>query len=629
MSRLALILRIVDKLEARSNDILSTVEDSNRLINHLVSMNEEISTMDSRIDDIGDLLSDNTRNIHEFSSLYEKSFYLESNLHVNDSVTNQTSFETLTNEFQYLVKRLERNDYYSRAPFNAQEHEQEHDQELEQEHEQQHGHYEYKQDAARDELHEETHAPAIPRIQNKVSLSNLKLKPIRCNSRKIYKKKSRYRLSGIYNINPIAYEEVLSGLEESDIEEKDEVNDMNEESSFQKPFSDYNYLDQFNTPFKTIPSISDHTNTSSNIMHNEDHIYEDPDEISFQPEELNSLASSPNETVIHKRIRSNSLPESHHKIDEDSDEKLRMNRLKSFISYHNIHRSFEIHHDPIPKSPPTTLIDDDFDNISVCSDLSYYSPAKQAPNQDVQDDFDNFEKYLRQSRVDLKDAFPNIKKSTSHESIFEPKPKPFKFHNPAASMLASSKVSEATVFYTSEPTRKKSVSFAETQDPKKYLSEMIQRNPKPVAPPEPSSSFNNFSIFFSPSKPKPKQEQKVDERRNSIDHISRSLTDSFMNLVNTSTTKPRKLTYPEKKQRELDLKMNAKTQGVPISIENEIQAKRLPIRIPRNDGASSQLTIGPNNTKIINHGDGSAFKRPMMTSMSRRSLRDALSSSII
>lgn len=733
MSRLDLILSIVDKLEARSNDILSTVEDSNRLINHLVSMNEEISSLDSSIEDIGDLLSDNSNNMNQFSNLYEKSFYLESNLHVNDIITSQTSFETLTNEFHHLVKRLERNDYYSRVPYvnhpqnedsihqnENSIHHNERDESIHKSYEvpshmdtvyETPTHMDTAYDSTLDNItpttfHPDT-PPTVPQMHNKVSLSNLKLKPIRCNSRKVYKKKSRYRLSGIYNINPIAYEEsqFLSGLDDEScaspqlatidlftpqdlLKPQDFTDERFTPQDFTERFTLGNFTDadQLTPDLSTfgeasayrniipssetpayrhiIPSISDHTNISSNIMHNEDPIDND---ISFQPDELNSLASSPlNETAIYKRLRSNSLPEGH-LVDnnnilgdfEISDpDKLRMNRLKSFISYHNIHRSFEIHPQSgdtfFSKSPPTASLNidhnDEFDNISICSDLSYYSPAKQTPTLDVQEEFDNFDKYLRQSRIDLRNAFPDtITKASSHESIFQSEievlrtTKPYKFHNPAESMmLGSSKVSVATVFYDNDHSTKskKSVSFAETQDPKKFLSEVMLRNdhtskpsPPVMLPPESPNKFNNFSIFNfamnSPSKPKSIPSQ---ERRNSMDHISNSLTDTFKNLVNTTTVthKPKKLSYPEKKKRELELKLHPISNEVrPITIKNEIHTKRLPIRIPRNDGSSSQLTIGPNNTKIINHGERSAFKRPVMTSISRNSLRDALSSSIL
>ena len=748
MSRLDLILSIVDKLEARSNDILSTVEDSNRLINHLASMNEEITSLDSSIEDIGDLLSDNTNNMNQFSNLYEKSFYLESNLDVNDIITSQTSFETLTNEFHHLVKRLERNDYYSRVPYV--DHRQNEDSLYQNENSIHHNkdstHHNESDESVQDmsyevpshmetvyeapshmdtaydsplnkitptTFHPDT-PPTVPQMHNKVSLSNLKLKPIRCNSTKLYKKKSRYRLSGIYNINPIAYEEsqFLSGLDDDscaspqlatidlftpkdllepqdftderftpqDFTERFAVGDFADadqltpdSSTFGEASAYRNIIPSSETPAyrNIVPSISDHTNISSNIMHNEDPIDIDND-ISFQPDELNSLASSPsNETAIYKRLRSNSLPEGH-LIDnsnilgdfEISDpEKLRMNRLKSFISYHNIHKSVEIHPQSgetyFSKSPPTASLNidhtDEFENISICSDLSYYSPAKQTPTLDVQEEFDNFDKYLRQSRIDLRNAFPDtITKASSHESIFQSEievlTKPYKFHNPAESMmLGSSKVSAATVFYDNDHSAKskKSVSFAETQDPKKFLSEVMLRNdhtskpPPPVMlPPESPSKFNNFSIFNfamnSPSKQSmnspSKQTIHSQERRNSMDHISNSLTDTFKNLVNTTavTPKPKKLSYPEKKKRELELKLHPISNEVrPITIKNEIHTKRLPIRIPRNDGSSSQLTIGPNNTKIINHGERSAFKRPVMTSISRNSLRDALSSSML
>ncbi|ODV78795.1 uncharacterized protein CANTADRAFT_26732 [Suhomyces tanzawaensis NRRL Y-17324] len=718
MSRLDLILSFVDALDARSDRLLDSVEQSTQLISRIMAANEHAALLDSQIDDIRELMDTNSALMSHFGNLYEKSFYLESNMHVNDHVTNQTSFETLTQEYRYLVGKLQKNDMYSGATAS----------------------------------HETPRAPPgpkedqIPALVTKSSLANLKLKPIRCNSKRVYKKKSRYRLSGLFNINPIAYDdeesnytktptssrfgepspykqngysEVASPSRQNEYrhETRESPSKHNEaqEASLSKhndfgheslgeissyndyrheslgeisSYNDYRHEmreslskhDRHKSQFETSPSKDRHspaqlealdishpprqtsiTSVESNVMEN----------IDSQHQDDHTVASSPSEeySSLGLRLRSNSLPETpasanvftrlgtmkHTNIlsefdTEIAEEKLRFHRLKHFITFGNLQEGdhFKHLHNDYSKSPTRPVVsainlDDhtDFDNLSMVSDISDYSPER-TDSAFEDGELNDFEKYLRGSRFDLNNAFPHLYKSNSQDSVFQAytrfpqpsAPSSYKFHNPAENIqLSTSNTVMPTIeqiHFSSQRTSRERES-SKVEDPKKILSDVIMRNDQSIKKPTVSTpesspsklSKNSFSLFnFTLNSPK-KQAAIFPERRKSIDNISKSLTDSFLSLVNTSQSKSHTST-PEKIRQ---LKIQAK-EAKPIRIKSDYQVKRMPIRIPRNDGCHSKLTIGPNHTKVINHGESSMFKKPLITKISHNSLREALSGSL-
>ncbi|KAG2736252.1 hypothetical protein G9P44_000342 [Scheffersomyces stipitis] len=697
-SRLDSIVAFVDALDNQSDKLLASVSDSEYLINNITHINNSITTIDTSIDEVADLMAQNRSHLVEFASLYEKAFYLESNLLVNDNITNHTSFETLTNEYRLLVKKFETNDHFqehsSRKTSFA-------DTTLHTIHESdiihepgtdfhtttnnkisehiinpfatnlQEKHNQLNklptngsENTAVDSEYSDYRTPT--KLKPQISISNLKLKPIRCNSTRINKKRSRYRLSSIYNLNPIAYEDAFGSTAEDDL-------------------SSVSHTPRIP---RIIPSASSRTSCS---MENGDHIDSSNVDIDTSVAEIDDIHddgyeahddeevctenTSPLLTGIGNRMRSNSLPDIHSlfsdkkgkkdnfhlnsDFDEDP-EQLRISRLKHFISFGNIYDKEDFaeldnvfHSSPCPLETAEVNIDSplDLDNVSICSDLSYFDKEidENDPNNEIE--FNNFENYLRKSRIDLQEAFPHLlRKSNSFDSLFNatsifseeviPDPeedKPtlgYKFHNPIESikLSTSSQSAAATIepiYFRDNFTKKKRALFApEPEDPKRILSEVMSRN-------EHSSSTRDFSAFSSPGSVSANISSLFSfpavanspGRRDSIDSISKSLTDSFLNLVNTPTTKQKnKKTITPQKIR--DLKRQSKEKK-PIIVQSDSQTKRMPIRIPRNDGQSTSLKIGPNKTKIVSYGESSIFRKPLVSRVSHSALRDALSQSLL
>lgn len=628
-SRLDLILSFVDELDARSDVLLSTVHSSNKIINDILSINDEIEQIDNSIDDVRDLMVDNALNLNEFSNLYEKSFYLESNLQMNDLVTNQMSFEQLANEFRHLMKKLEKNDDYSMSRMTSTEYENVYENVYEEKSPKRkvsttstEKYYTKNINVAPSSYIKPFRNPTIavskpllPKAQ--ISMSNLQLKPIKCSTtKKLYKKKSRYRLSGIYNINPIAY-------------------------------------DEYNSPLRTPQTSRDaflssnNTSISSNIMHSGD---EDDNE-------THSISTSP----MQIRHRSNSLPETPSTNFADvfqstgledmleiseGIEHLRLKRLDHFISCVNLQRC-----DRANTTTDTEGLDDtdktfdpnidlnnheEFDNLSILSDVSYYSPQKQKPIDDytaqTTEDYtekpleyleeDSYEHFLRSLRVDLNEFPLILKKSNSHDSIFNnstvTQTSSYKFHNPIENVrMSTSKISTPTVEKVLYSKVKPSMGSRSS----KLLHEVKLRSDKSIQPVDtltPASPFSLFKLHLvSPKKSAAsvsrQQSQPINITGDKPELFSRSLTDSFLSLIKPPSLIPNEVTLPQS--------------SPPIAVTNDISVKRLPVRIPRNDGYHSRLTIGPNNTRIINHGESSVFNRPLVTRVSHNSLKEALSQS--
>ncbi|KAK6462605.1 hypothetical protein DFJ63DRAFT_313737 [Scheffersomyces coipomensis] len=704
-SRLDQITAFVDELEAKSNDVYLTATHSASILSTIASKNHTISQLDDEIDHIRDAMGNNYTYLKEFTNLYEKAFYIESNLNSNDNVTNLTTFGNLAQEYKYLLQKLSTNDYTMTS---------------------------YEQIPRLNSMDVDM-VDVAPEVKHKVSLSNLQLKPIRCNSKKVYKKKSKYRLSGIFNINPIAYDDSSSFM----IKNLENNLESSTNSSIQ------------NTPIIPQMRMSTSTFESSTMINNSDldlnlheggdfklnHNSNDEDDLNNNNvnHDTDTAATSPtlqgndkmNLGTNHQR--SSSLPEAHSsgifgfassslKSQEEDSDQLRINRLKHFISFGNLHdlQMFdevnEYQKSPTPSINLNSPID--LDNLSICSDISAFSPHntnyrmlnnnnnnnnnnndKNNNNNDDDDEdqiSDNFENYLRKSRIDLHEVFPHIlKKSASFDSIFNSElfsdeeyyvkdvqqlpptylPAPsfvpsYKIHNPIENIQLSSSSQLAALTKEAIYSRKKKRVTFEDDDPKRTLSDIILGNenikkqmqtplpPVNEAPESPlptTPSKSNFSSMFnfnlpSPSKNPfmitPTKDQNNTPTTNTIELIGKSLTESFMNLVNTTTVStstpinkkpPKTKTITPEKIKQMKKKTKP---GKSIAIPNDQQRKRMPIRIPSGGGSSggnyaSSLTIGPNNTRIIQHGSSSVFRKPVMSRVSHQSLREALSQSLL
>ena len=661
-TKLDLLIALVDNLDTRSTQLLNSIQETNYLVTDIISLNKDISTADKTIDFMDDLVSSNHAHLNEIESLYERSFLLESNMHLNDVVTSETTLDNLRQEYRFLMNRFTRNDGYNSVN-------------------------ESPAQVSEEETTLSTHFQTPPRLHNSISVSNLKLKPIRCRSKRIPRKKASMRVMSTSTAKPAENSDMLFTPE-------DEI--ITPVSNIGKRLSNREF---FNAPFPKKIALSNNeatiTDTTqsppSKIMDTfKDYSNDDSNTISTSPDLFGELHSR-------IKVRSNSLPEtpkiekfelnsfnilkSHtsnanssniFQASNDDSELLRLNRLKHFISSGNVQRHAHIngcdtslskpaqHHknqsifDKTPTFSPIDIDDNnidhfDIESISVCSEFSDYPPEEPT------DELDNFESFLRKSRIDLAESFPNIiTKAKSHDSIFTneesislPAPasvKPtFKFHNPIDSMnLNCLKVATTTVepiyYHGSDqiPNYNKDVQNIKGNTTK-LLNDVISKNDRKetlsnTTPNRIKKSLFNFNIN-SPSGSMSESLKDSNPRRGSFDLMGKSLTDSFMSLVNTgSLEKLKKYEPPSISSHHNSTPLNTPEQSHnakerPIVIRNDTLIKRLPPR--RKDGAHSNLIIGPNRTKIVNHGDQSVFRKPLMTKVSRNSLNEALSQSML
>lgn len=530
MSKLDSLLAMVDSLSIKSDHIVASICESNNLIGLILEVNGSIASADSEIDTMTELINKNNICLNEFEKLHEKSFFLDSNLHLNQLYTNETSLGNLRREYSYLLSSFSH-------------------------HNVRHLHSTAMVENPVD-FEEKT-------LKNAISISNLELKPIRCRNAKVTKQKSRYRLSAAYTLNPL------------------------QENS------------------RNVLKSSYDTNLSS-LMENES---------------CNSSRTS----VGHDGSKIRNLdPNNYTEILENTFENLpKADQLPTFGGL-----------DPI-NSNYVNL--DDLEEYDF--NLSDISPTSS-------EELENFHKYLRESRVDLRTAFPvPLERANSHDSVFSAvkMPPPPKFHNPAVMLASHAKeiINQPTVETIYSSSSKSGSSFdvfpgtSNFRDhSRRLLSEVkpvdIPESPtkhKPVTPGR-KSNFTLFNLLNSPmespSKKKISTKPLGSPRRGSIDFMSKSLASGFMGLVAKSldppsTSKSVHFSPPEK------IKKLKKGVRDPIEIRNEVQTKRLPPH-ERNlhNGSHSSLTIAPGKKKIINHGESSIFKKPTVTSISQLRLQQAL-----
>ncbi|KAI5969966.1 hypothetical protein CANMA_001006 [Candida margitis] len=448
MSKLDQILSFAEEIEARSNKLTDATSASIDLISHISYINQQLLQNDYDIDEIRHLMNTNQSCMIQLSALNEKSFYLESNLPINDCITNQTSFENLNTEYNHILSKLAANNQVSSD-----------------------GDYEYEQDLAsnlqqiniddsyiddesgeedeeEDELDQEDYvndaqlestSPTLepPDLKKMISISNLQLKPMRCASssstnatsqpRSISKKKSRYRLSSIYNINPVA-------LEDSTIHS----NTTSSFTSSSPPSEDSDKMMK-NSLSQSFDTIESHFSIHHGPI-DKDGQYNVNSQPNADDGQVGAALPQASPLMHNKHTRSNSLPTSSTKsIDQTElfkeldyqEDYLRFNRLKHFISISNLPKRAknttamggaqgldeddddDLFYHEFEKSLTPQQCLDNCDVCSVISDISYYSPEKQgcieeiANPQDSNLDFDTYNQFLRKSKLNLNEAYHN------------------------------------------------------------------------------------------------------------------------------------------------------------------------------------------------------------------------------
>lgn len=511
MSRLDLLILFMERLETLSATLVEAAAHTAELAQQSTRLHLSLAAADAAIGTLSATVAANLDYLRRLGQLHERSFFLEASFAANDPVTNQTAWLSLHAEFEHL-------DAFRHAPTAT--------------------------------LQPHT-------LSNSYSVSNIRLKPIRCREKKAYKKKLRYRLSQIYNINPLA-----------------------------------------SSPIPETPGVDSWSDAGTLL------------EQTQQTAPLLTLATSPETSVATPRVRSNSVPDLQREMfdnvdmmrstnimnryHDESEESLRFKRLRHFVS---INDGLHTRQPPPPreaiaadssfiKTPVLTPIESqpEFEllDIDQCSDFSYYSPDKLEE--------DNFEHYLRKSRLDLHHILPNvIKRSSSHDSIFACQQSSWKFHNPVDKCVAAPtiKVSDDSIYFQSARKESGEGGGNKPAQTVRFLSDVILKD---AATPVRNAGFSLFDFATNSPFTKPSIQ------------VAESPTRPAARTMATPTTRP-----------------------MPIAIAPHNEAMRQPpVRKDRTDGTHSSLTIGPNKTRIFTHGEQSYFKRPLASKVSQNSLHEAL-----
>lgn len=401
MTRVGEMATLVDDANHSVDQMLSRVDDTMFLSLRLVATHDAITEYDEDIDDIRQMLMANTTLMIQLHQLQQKCYLFEASLAHNDPITNQTTFEHLVGEFHHLVGGLTKNDEFDVETG-------------------------YGGDSgASSSTLRDTPPPMTP----KMSVLNLKLKPMRCNQAKINKKKSRYRLLSIYNINPLLGTPVLAAAPQfDDFHSPEETTD----GDGYETTDDYIPGNGGGYKYEYFPVADDF---SSNIVYG-------------------TQGSEPP-----KGIRGGSLPEV--LFDHLSPDNIP--RISHFLSYGNLR-----------KPPPTPLEiqrepEYSFDGVDDVDAESIISTDPVLAST-----ITNFDDFLRGSRMDISGLALEIPAATTLADLFFEKKtvtvaSSYKYHLPSVALVAPV-VAELAVCA--------SVGGTSVGSTRQLLSSMINEEPK-------------------------------------------------------------------------------------------------------------------------------------------------------
>lgn len=595
MSTLDRLMLAVDQMEKRSAAIVEQNRASVAIVEQISRIYDNWVHTDRRCTALCEEATSNFQLLAGFSTLDSKLFLLDASLDTSDTYTSSMSLENLRSEYLYMLShpdhdtntdrslsehtfssqkapgRLSVADIYALPSLRG-----------------------LKASTGRFLLM--SHHQVLPGVATKSSIADLKLKPIKCRTAKLYKKKSQYRLSQIYTLNPVA------------------------DTSFES-LEQQHTPSNWDTASKTLPEIDP---IGSRYVSKESRVS------GFS--QSNNLTASTIPTTF-----------------ENGDD----SEINVTIE---LDKDLEAFHIGDAVSP---------DRVSASSCLSLSPPLA----------FDNFDSFLRKSRLDLlapvqPKSPPKLKRSTSHDSIFGK----VKFHNPAEKINLKGNVASPTFesIYCHEKAPHSS---------QKVLADMIHKSAVPS-----TSTPTKRPFFFglgSPLQPTLSHVTSSPPRRNSV---SQTLASSFLSLMALSPrpaedayggfgatgfggrdmgmfapmiapigrpvvyrdeSKERKEAREKDNGRKSDnnagraLEKPPKIHGDeshfnktapraipgPVTITSEAHKKRQPLQPLSFNGAHSKLRIG-SQSAVISHGQSAPIRRPIMTQVSQNLLNEALSSSI-
>lgn len=542
---------MVDTVNAKTDTLVNSFSDSNNLISLIVDINSSIAGSDAEIDHISDLIQRNSAYLSEFQTLYEKSFLLESNLDLQGSFTNESSYSRIYDQYYSLWNQFDLENY-----------------------------------------RQQPDSPVLDpvllqgQLKNMLSISNLNLKPLKCKSTRVSKQKSRYRISEAYTLNPV----------------QKKLRDVLENSTY--------------------------TN-ASNIMECD----------TSKSSELASVSSY-----------SDGGPDGWY--DESTDyptTALRAN-IEGKLDLDNVFEAPFYDISLLPLSFKSKHLSAD-----VC-DIDELNPEPAIPIEEHEfSDFENFHHFLRKSRIDLREAFPEPKPKrspTPQEHAGVPPCMPPAFNNPALMIPSRTKQlsSQPTVEQVYSLSFDGSLKFSEHS--KKLLgTELSCRNPLSSAnatTPVKKQNYGLFLLLNSPlgsprmksnkptcpqdrARPPPASEsllQGLPSKSFSSDKIGISLASSFLSLVGNGTvldhagisiegTKSCQQKSPPAK-----IKKMKRNQKDPIAASNDIRSKRLP---PVERGSRSSSS----GSKDSGHGKDPESKKQFYVRRTTLLLKDAFNETIL
>lgn len=567
MTKIDELLNLADSIAASSDQLLKSVSELNYVVSLLLEIHHSIVEADSEIDNYSQLIARNNSYLTEMQKLHEKSFFLEANLQTNDLYTNETSYSNLYKEYSYLWRSFG----YDNLDFSVQ------DEDM----------------PPKDQQRS--------RLNHMLSILNLNLKPLRCRSVKVAKKKSRYRITEAFNINPLA-PNLPSNLPNLPSNVPSHSSNLSSHPSNLPNFP----------PFVSMTSSGQELRTISEAL----------------SRYVLNASSSDVSSLMDESPHRNSITSTHTYGVENSEEieKMKLQNL-------NFHPSNLIIQDSLPFDDPSLSISTPL-NISSFNlndveqlDFDYDSSSP------VHSDFDNFHQFLRKSRIDLQNSFPTLKKSVSYELVFSAPltlkvEAPKKFHNPI-DMIYTQKREMVT-----QPTVEAiySLPFDAQSNFREHSQKLLAEESKPIVIARNSSrssstrAVSNNAIMTPTRKPsvglfqlmnsplgsprglsdsplvqRPKLAHK--ERKGSIDLISKSLATSFMSLVGTSpgasTVSADYLAATPSKSPPEKIKKMRKDLKDPISARNDLVVKRRPPtdRERRNSNQSNTKGTKPQSKK--------------------------------
>lgn len=571
---------LVDQIESRLDLLLNIAQTNCNAVETISSTYDNIREMELESHHLGDSVTRTQAWLHKLSTLHEKSVFLESLISQGDYLSSKALLDAISAEYQqllgcreYITKNQEFPWEKGRGPNTTAVD---------------------SQDRGFTMCEEQ-----VPVIEKMPSISQLKLKPIRCNSKQLYKKKSRYRLSGVFNVNPISLDdsprlsnECYDSESSPCASHTDFVNDNPGEVNMFPPKTPIPLTKTNGFAKLSYESSASNTEASFGGVHSINCFTEDTGADQLPPPNASYDMCLPFLT----RNRSNSVPcigleaaTNTYPIGCDNQERHQSKdkHLRHFISYPRI---------PLANKAVLTR----------CDQESLMSAISIDDDRQPRDCNIDFAAYLRSAPEEFNELLP-LRRVRSQDSIFNEPKHVIKYRNPAEGLRPIVREPSPTldsVLPTATP-----VNNLQSGDSRSLLTHVMRRN-------------TSFPAVVTPSQTPPNDFSKKQLNEGSpIESFGKSISNSFRNFLSTSPKKQKQL-MPKKAVR-------FEMPQTPIRAPNSIQEKRMPINIPRTDGAHSQLTIGPGLLRILKHGDSLVFKRPATLNLRPDYLHDALEPTFI